>query len=193
MRLTLANIITLLRLLLLIPALYFLLHDQRWLALSFLGAVLLGDMLDGALARLRNEVSALGKILDPAVDKIVFVSVLATIVWIGDLSWIALAALLLLQIIVVAGAVIWMREQKEPPSARPLGKVASFLLSAGLLMAILHPLFHIDYYDWVVYGGMILMYAAGFDYLINLIHVLKSAPQEKSLRSKPKIRAEEGR
>ncbi|MBI1730237.1 CDP-alcohol phosphatidyltransferase family protein [Candidatus Acetothermia bacterium] len=193
MRLTLANIITLLRLLLLVPALYFLLNDQRWLALSFLGAVLLGDMLDGALARLRNEVSALGKVLDPAVDKIVFASVMATLVVLGDLHWITLAAFVLLQIIVVVGAILWFKEEKSPPSARPLGKIASFLLSAGLLMAILHPVFHIFYYNWVVYGGMILMYAAGFDYLINLIHVLKGTSQEKSLRSKPKIRAEEGR
>lgn len=48
----------------------------RWWALALFAAVAATDALDGYLARSRNEVSALGRVLDPLADKALLLSAL---------------------------------------------------------------------------------------------------------------------
>lgn len=81
--LTLPNQLTILRLLL-VPviglslSLGFAYHYQWAVALYFVAAVT--DTLDGRIARARKQVSDLGKFLDPLVDKIMVITVLAILV-----------------------------------------------------------------------------------------------------------------
>jgi phosphatidylglycerophosphate synthase len=68
--------LSLLRLALALPIIYFLLHDQRLIALIiFLFSAFL-DLIDGPLARVTNRVSDLGKLLDPLADKVMVLPVL---------------------------------------------------------------------------------------------------------------------
>lgn len=72
--LTLANVISIARLLLLFPLFVFLRQGERengnvW-ALVIMGIALLTDLLDGMVARLLKQVSEWGKVLDPLADKI---------------------------------------------------------------------------------------------------------------------------
>ncbi len=71
---TLANLISLGRLLLLFPLFVFLREGElgngnRW-ALVIMGIALLSDMLDGMLARMLHQISDWGKVLDPIADKL---------------------------------------------------------------------------------------------------------------------------
>jgi len=68
-----------------------------WTALVVVTAVILLDLLDGALARETDQVSKHGKILDPAVDKFITYSTLA-LFW-GAITQIGLVVLLLLDIL----------------------------------------------------------------------------------------------
>ena len=183
MRLTLANGITLARLLFVPPMLFLLWKGYRAAAFGLLLPVLAGDLVDGALARLRSEVTELGKLLDPVVDKIVFLAVLGALVWMGDLPWVTLILLAVLQLGIALGAVLWFRQRRDAPWARLSGKIASFVLALGLLATFLH----ISYYDLIVYAGIALTYIAGFDYLLNFLRAMKS-PSDKA-----GIRAEERR
>ncbi|HEY3295982.1 MAG TPA: CDP-alcohol phosphatidyltransferase family protein [bacterium] len=75
---TFANILSIGRLVLLVP-LYFFLHegrDSNWLAMGVMGVALLTDLLDGLIARHFHQESEWGKVLDPLADKI----------WIGFLA-----------------------------------------------------------------------------------------------------------
>jgi CDP-diacylglycerol--glycerol-3-phosphate 3-phosphatidyltransferase len=78
--LTLPNQLTILRLLL-VPVIGYTLsaswayHDQ--VSVAVYGAAAATDTLDGRIARSRNMVSELGKFLDPLVDKILVITVLA--------------------------------------------------------------------------------------------------------------------
>lgn len=183
MRWTLASGITLARLLFMPPILFLLLSDHRGIAFALLLIVLLGDLADGALARWRGEVTQLGKLLDPVVDKIIFIVIFASLVWMGDLPWGALISLVVLQLGVLIGALIWLKQRRDAPSARFLGKAASFMLSLGLLAALLQ----LPYDDVVVYAGIALAYLAGLDYLVTFLRAMKS------LSNKAGIQAGEGR
>ena len=65
------NIITLSRILILFPAIYFLNQESYWVAGILLIFLFATDFLDGFLARRLNLRSQLGSILDPIADKIV--------------------------------------------------------------------------------------------------------------------------
>lgn len=70
---TLANMISMSRVVLIIPIVYFLLQEgeaARWWALFFIAIAILTDSLDGKVARARNEITEEGKLLDPLADKI---------------------------------------------------------------------------------------------------------------------------
>lgn len=85
-QLTLATRVTLLRILgipaFIVLVIYYLLglkdgapdETHRWWALGLFAAVAATDALDGYLARSRNEVSALGRVLDPLADKMLLLS-----------------------------------------------------------------------------------------------------------------------
>ena len=91
---TVPNLISLLRLLC-IPLFVWVLFgkDDRWAAALLLGALGATDWIDGWIARRWNQVSELGKILDPTADRLMLlVGVLAIMIdgsvaiWIGVLA-----------------------------------------------------------------------------------------------------------
>lgn len=78
-----------------IPWYLILLSDGRVLAGTWLlAAIGWSDLLDGYLARRLNQVSELGKILDPVVDRAVFLTGVGGAVWFGYFPlWIAVLIL----------------------------------------------------------------------------------------------------
>ena len=169
MRITLATGITLARLALLPFTLYLLYRGDRETAFALLLLILLGDLVDGALARLRREVTAIGKALDPVVDKLVFLGIFAVLAVRGELSPWALGLLAAVQLAILIGGLVWLRQGWEPPVARPLGKTASFVLSVGLIAAFVQ----LPLAEWVVYLGIGIGYLAGLDYLRILLRSLR--------------------
>jgi len=178
MRLTLASGITLMRLAFMPPIVWALLSGERLLAFGLLLVAQTADMLDGVVARLRHEETALGRLLDPVIDKLVFLILLTTLVAIGDLPWPTLAILGIVEFSMGVGAAIWMRRLSDPPPARRLGKAASFALSIALLTALLD----LPYDTLMAYGAIGLVLLAAGDYLLNFLRTLKEAPAPRSPR-----------
>mgnify|MGYP000325195803 CR=1 FL=1 len=67
---TIPNIITYVRFVLIIPFVYFFLAEQYIYAAICIGLSGLSDCFDGMAARKLNQVTPLGKILDPIADKV---------------------------------------------------------------------------------------------------------------------------
>lgn len=80
MNIGLANLVTLSRLFLIPFIIYAILQEKVILAGSLVLLAILTDYLDGIIARLSNDVTKHGELLDPAVDKIFTVSVLVAFV-----------------------------------------------------------------------------------------------------------------
>ncbi|MFA6272464.1 MAG: CDP-alcohol phosphatidyltransferase family protein [Patescibacteria group bacterium] len=75
------NFLTLLRIIMLAPIILAIQQENYILAtILFLFAYAL-DILDGPLARVKNQISEFGKVFDPTADKIVFITVLIILGW----------------------------------------------------------------------------------------------------------------
>jgi cardiolipin synthase len=128
--LTLPNAITLSRILA-IPILILLFFwGPLWLFYAVLALVLASDLVDGALARSQRQITALGKLLDPIADKMLFLSLFVALTVEGRLPWWALIAFAVPPLVLLCGgavAALAERSMDRHRGARP-GK--SFLNDA---------------------------------------------------------------
>lgn len=101
------NIISILRILLVIPVVLLLL-EQRYgeaLLLFFIAGV--SDGVDGFLAKQFGWVSRLGSILDPLADKLLLVCSFLTLAWLGFIPLTLVVAVMLRDLLIVLGGVIY--------------------------------------------------------------------------------------
>jgi len=89
----LANLITLVRILIAPAVVWMLLVDGgelgvlRWLAAGLFILAIATDSVDGSLARQRNLVTPLGKLLDPIADKVLIGGALVALSILAELPW----------------------------------------------------------------------------------------------------------
>lgn len=146
---SLANIITLSRGLMIVPIVFLLASGHRWAAWWLFGIACATDLVDGFVARARDEVTKLGKALDPIVDKALYVSVLSMLFVVGDVPAWAFALFLAPQVAIGLGALVLKMRSDAVQQARLPGKGASALAFGAIAFLIVR---------WP--GGIELFYAA---------------------------------
>lgn len=99
------NTLTVLRLLAILPAAWWLLHGDNLSALVVFALAGLTDGLDGLLARRFGWTSRMGSILDPLADKLLIMTFYAILGWLGDLPWWLVGLVLGRDLLIMAGAV----------------------------------------------------------------------------------------
>ena len=103
----LPNAICVLRMLLAAPVAIALVRGDYQLTLLWFAVAALSDALDGWLATTFGWASRLGKILDPIADKLLLVTVFATLVALGEVPlWLG-AAVVLRDLVIVGGALAY--------------------------------------------------------------------------------------
>jgi cardiolipin synthase len=98
------NLICLIRLLLVWPVASALEHARYALALGLFIVAAVSDGLDGFLAKRFNWTSELGKVLDPAADKLLLVVVFVETAWLGLVPWWLTAAAVARDVMIALGA-----------------------------------------------------------------------------------------
>ncbi|WP_455365321.1 CDP-alcohol phosphatidyltransferase family protein [Kaarinaea lacus] len=101
------NIISLLRIALVIPVVYLLLERQFSYALVLFFVAGVSDGLDGYLAKRNNWTSRLGSILDPLADKLLLVFSYLALGWLGDIPMWLVIAVMVRDVIIVVGAIAY--------------------------------------------------------------------------------------
>jgi cardiolipin synthase len=147
-------------------------------ALLVLAASGVSDYLDGKLARRWNQISALGRVLDPAADRLYILATLVGLTWREILPlWITVALLAREALLLV---MVWLldRHGYGPPQVSFLGKAATFnlmyafpllLLSDGSgTVASLAAIFGWAFAGW----GTALYWWAGILYVIQVRRLL---------------------
>ena len=105
----------------------------RWVCLGVFLLAAATDWLDGYLARRLNQISDLGKFLDPLVDKLLILAPLLALIEVGQLpAW--SVCLILVRELAVAG---WRVQQPQIVGANVWGKAktVSQILAVSLLIA----------------------------------------------------------
>ena len=101
------NMLTIMRLLLVIPLILLLLAEEYGVALTVFVIAGLSDGLDGLLAKSFGWVSRFGSIADPLADKLLMVSSYFVLCWQGELPWWLFVIILLRDLVIVGGAYIY--------------------------------------------------------------------------------------
>jgi len=134
---TLPNLLTASRLVMAPVVVWLLLSGDVTLAFWVFTAAAVTDLLDGNIARIFDMRSVLGAWLDPIADKVMLLSSLFALVWIGVLpSW--LAVIVAVRDLVVLGGAAAYRRLTGGLVVAPtlLGKVATFFEFALVALAL---------------------------------------------------------
>ena len=142
---TLPNVITAARIVLIVVFGVLLVSSVDGWAIAVLAIAGASDFLDGYLARRLGQTSALGRVLDPAADRLLTVVVVLGLAWRTIIPW-WLVAILLARDIVMGAALLWWRRRGTPtPQVTLLGKSATFALYVFLPLAYLA----FGRWDWI--------------------------------------------
>lgn len=167
------NYLTILRLLLLAPLIYYFLQKKFIFMLIIFIIAVITDLLDGALARYRHLESTLGSILDPLADRLLFFISLfllayrqinATVFYFSLISEIVLLALAIIFIIALK-----YLKLKYLSGANIFGKakaIIQMLIIFLLFINLFYPLaFLIELSTWLMVATIILLYLSFFKHL----------------------------
>lgn len=161
-----SNALSLSRIALMPSIIFCLKEEQGVLLLLLMLAAVATDYLDGYLARRFNQVSDLGRILDPMADKICINSmVVALSIWRG-FPWWASILIIVRDILILLGGLVLVKKTKVVPVSNWPGKVTSTVLA----MAIIFYSFDIDPWQFIALAaGIILVVISGLIYLKDAI------------------------
>ncbi len=111
-------------------------QSDGW-ALLVLALSGISDYLDGKLARRWNQISSLGRLLDPAADRLYILSTLVGLTWREILPIWLTAALLARELVLLVMVGILRRHGYPPPQVNFLGKAATFNLMYAFPLLLL--------------------------------------------------------
>jgi cardiolipin synthase len=169
--LTVPNVISLVRLLLVPVFTVFIVSGHDATALLVLAVSGASDWLDGVLARRLGQVSRVGQMLDPAADRLFILVTLLGLAWRGSVPWWVVVVLVLRDVLLLALLVVLARRSFGPLPVHLAGKAGTFALLYAfplLLLAQWHaPIGTVAYVlGWAfAWWGVALYWFAGGLYL----------------------------
>lgn len=174
---TIPNLVTLLRFVLLAPVCVLLLDGPDTLAVVLLLVWASTDWVDGLLARLLDQTSRTGAIIDPIADRVGLAGIVLSLAIADLLSWAALAIIVLVDLamaVLATGAALGGRI-----SVSWLGKVRTFVLMGSVFVLVamaawmpsLVPLAQVLF--WI---GVAMHTASGIDYILRARRAPADAP-----------------
>lgn len=142
--LTIPNLLSLIRIML-IPVFAVLFYqDQKIAAVVVLALSGFSDMFDGKIARKYNQISELGKILDPVADKLTQITIAVMLfidfhtaqnTLIKAFSWVFLFFLIKEGIMIIGGLIMLILGIR-PGAAEIFGKIATVVFYVGMVIII---------------------------------------------------------
>lgn len=183
---TLANLISVIRLMAIPIFLYLVVIDRLVAAFVLLVAAVLTDFVDGMVARKMNQITRLGQFLDPFADRL-FIAATAIALAIQDVvPWWLVVVVMLRDALLGVGGLVMSRYGHGTLPVKWWGKAATF----GLLFVL--PLFllgaivaHYGAPGWgevlvmvawpIAIVALIVYWVVGFSYLLDAIALAKKA------------------
>lgn len=178
---TIPNLISIARLLLLLPLTVILLLEQQYMW-SLVAMVLLAvtDWLDGYLARRLNQVTEFGKAMDPIADRVSVAVIGLALMIVGVLPAAFVIVIVATDVVVALVAMTLYRGNPGVPVTR-VGKLRTAVLLVALPLLIFGA--GLDN-SVVVLSGLILMAIGCIGHVVAGIDYIKSMIEGKTIRAR---------
>lgn len=164
------NIISILRIALVLPVVMALLNREFALALLLYTVAGLSDGLDGYIAKRYAYTSRLGSMLDPLADKLLLISTYVALALLGMLpAWLVITVVIR-DMVILAGAIAYHmligEYEMSPTVISKINTFAQILLGMVIVLAAagLYPLSP-RLVDWLVYLVLATTIVSGVDYV----------------------------
>ncbi|MDP4119651.1 MAG: CDP-alcohol phosphatidyltransferase family protein [Bacillota bacterium] len=183
--LTIPNILSFLRILLIpVFVVFFLQHHYLSSAVALVISALT-DLFDGLIARKLNQITQLGKLLDPLADKL---TLLAVIICIGILvPWVITFVILLAvkDILMIIGGSVLIKRNILPPAAKWYGKVGTFIFYISVTVISVLKIMNMEDYTlvWILLSiTVIAMIFALINYFLIFLKLMNESKKKKSVQ-----------
>ncbi|MDQ3194123.1 MAG: CDP-alcohol phosphatidyltransferase family protein [Bacteroidota bacterium] len=165
-----SNLISVLRVILLIPVCYLLVKEfesQNKLIIILVLCMYFSDLLDGYLARKLNQVSELGKIIDPLADKISVIVITLILLYSGKIPlWFVTIVVLRDLLIFAFGFYLNKKKDIRLMSNLP-GKLAVFSIGLIILFSIIDSIFLRQLNSYLYFISLALIAYSSYLYLLR--------------------------
>ena len=108
-------------------------YHFRWLGLALFMAAVVAKLVDGTMARTRDQITKVGIIIDPVADKLLVASVLGYVGFKYLVVKIILAVIVAEMILVAIGATVACGHRGQPAAANVFGKSKMVIQSIALI------------------------------------------------------------
>lgn len=159
---TLSNFLSFIRIFLIIPIFLYLAEDNRVMALIYILIAVSTDILDGYFARKFNQITDLGKVLDPLADKFCTIGGLIALSLYQDFPWFLTSIIILKDILIILGSIFLISKRHVVISSNVPGKITVFLIAITVIVYLLN----IEYlYFVLVLAVSVMLVYSGISYL----------------------------
>lgn len=174
---TLSNLISVSRIFVAFPVIYLHYYNDMQINTVITALIVYGiisDYLDGLMARWRNEVSELGKVMDPVADKLMAFFLFVYAVWLGWIPlWFFLTAVVR-DMLIMAGSFFIKKYREKVAMSVMSGKV--FVNALALYwIAVFFFREAAGMHNFLLYICVILMVVSFIDYYYRYVRIMKGA------------------
>lgn len=174
---TTSNFISFLRVFLVIPFIIVIPDldqgNNRMWAIILIAIGYISDLLDGYIARKLNQVSELGKIIDPLADKICVIAVVILLYLSNEISSFYLVVILLRDVIIFIGGILVSKKIGKVLPSNLLGKITVSSIGFYIIAIVANLEQHsLLIYDFLYYTSILLSFASVAGYGLRAYEII---------------------
>ncbi len=173
-----SNLISVSRMLLVIPTAYFLsqinkVESYRIIVILFFVGAYITDLLDGFVARKLNQITEMGKIIDPLADKIFVMMIVFQLFWMGEIPAYYFWIIILRDIIIFTGGIYVSKVIGKVLPSNLLGKITVASIAA-FLVGTVGGASQVEWlYNYLLYQSIFLSFASVLGYGVRAYENIK--------------------
>lgn len=176
---TIPNILSYIRIILIVPFMVFFIRKEYLIATIVIGISGLSDCFDGFLARKLNQVTQLGKMLDPVADKLTLLAVSVCLSIIQPVIFPVVIILVIKDILMLIGATVLLKKRIMPVASAWYGKVGTICFYFSVTVVVLFDIIWNIENFWIVSFVMLLITAGIMIYsLLRYYSIFRTLLQE---------------